>query len=117
MLTDRELTILSEAKDANPWYFEALVRAASIMAPRRKKYSGEGDPYTNFIIVNGILRKAVPGFDMAATFLVYIAIKVARLLVSRDEDFEDEKAEDTLFDLANYSLLMGGYFIRERSKE
>ena len=106
-LSEEELKILNDAKTANVWWFNAMLDAAKVMPQRRGKYSGEGDPYTNFLIMEKMLGK-----PMGEIFRFYQGIKFARLLVSTD-DYSDEAGNDTVRDLANYALLELGYRLRE----
>lgn len=105
-LSPAEETTLEIAKQANEPWFKAMVQAAEIQANRRAKYSGEGDPYTNFIIVAGLMK-----IEVEEVFRFYQAIKFARLIVAAG-DFDDERMVDTLVDLANYALLEAGFRCR-----
>ena len=105
-LSAAEEAALAQAKQANGPWFNAMVQAAKIQANRRAKYSGDGDPYTNFIIVAGLMK-----IEVAEVFRFYQAIKFARLLVAAG-DFDDERTVDTLVDLANYALLEAGFRCR-----
>jgi hypothetical protein len=105
-LKHKELEVLALAKEANELWFDAVLKAAQIQADRRAKYSGKGDPFTNFEVVGRLM-----GVDTKDVFRFYQAIKFARLLVAAG-DFEDESLEDTLIDLANYSLLEAGFRCR-----
>ena len=110
-ITDpKELKIIADARASNgPWY-QAFLTAAYIQAERRAKYSGadfeEEDPYTNFIRVASLM-----GITVRRVFRFYIAQKVARIMVSQT-DHDDERYQDTLVDLANYSLLAAGWELR-----
>ncbi len=105
-LSSAEEEILAVAKQANEPWFHAMVQAAEIQANRRAKYSGDGDPYTNFIIVAGLMK-----IEVNEVFRFYQAIKFARLIVAAG-DFDDERMVDTLIDLANYALLEAGFRCR-----
>jgi hypothetical protein len=105
-ITSDDLATITEGMRSNPDWFEAVVAAAEVQASRRAKYSGSGDPYTNFIKMSELLD--VP---MDEVFRFYCGIKMTRLAVT-DSDFSDEKVNDTLVDLANYALLWRGW--RER---
>jgi hypothetical protein len=105
-LSLEEIQTLALAKEANGPWFIALLRAAQIQADRRAKYSGEGDPYTNFYIVSEYQGK--PTEDI---FELYQDIKMARIKVQAG-DFSDESLNDTLIDMANYCLLEVGFRCR-----
>lgn len=107
-LSHKETEVLKCAKEANPSWFQALLKASEIQAERRAKYSGDGNPYTNFIIVSALFRMKHPEITDEDIFYFYQCLKLARLIVSA-EDFDDEKVEDTLIDLANYALLEVGF--------
>lgn len=107
MLQNEHSEVLDNAGTSNPYWFKALLGAAKVQADRREKYSGgdfeNDDPYTNFITVALLM-----GLPVREVFKFYIAQKVARLMVS-DKDFDDERYQDTLQDLANYALLAAGW--------
>ena len=109
------MQVINEAKRSNGPWFEALMIAAQVQADRRAKYSGadftEQDPYTNFIIVASIM-----GITVRRVFRFYIAQKVARIMVSQT-DHDDERYQDTLTDLANYSLLAAGWELRSEEEK
>lgn len=110
-LDDKELETLALAKEANEPWFNIMVKAANIQAERRKKYSGDGDPYTNFLIVAALFRMKYPEIEDEDIFFFYQCIKFARLIVDAG-DFEDESREDTLIDLGVYSFLEAGFRCR-----
>lgn len=117
-LTDTEIETLDKAKAANEWWFRAMLKAASIMVPRREKYSGAGDPYTNFIIATNIIKqhpKLKDVWNTHLTFFVYRVLKLARELVDAG-DFPDESMMDTKLDGGNYNFLDAGWSIREQEE-
>lgn len=83
MVTQSELTILRQSKQANPHWFKAIMYCASIMSSRRKKYSGDKHSYFNFFDMakrTGLLIQQV--------FLFFVNIKLSRLGVGSIEDIE-----------------------------
>jgi hypothetical protein len=110
-LTPKELEVLALAKEANEPWFDIMVKAANIQAERRKKYSGDGDPYTNFLIVANLFRMKYPEIKDEDVFYFYQCLKFARIIVG-EGDFTDESREDTLIDLGNYSFLEAGFRCR-----
>jgi hypothetical protein len=83
MVTQSELTILRQAKVANPHWFKAIMYCASIMSSRRRKYSGDKHSYFNFFDMakrTGLLIQQV--------FLFFVNIKLSRLGVGSIEDIE-----------------------------
>lgn len=105
-MTEEEIRILTEAKEANPHWFSAVIHSAEIMIQRRKKYAGANHPYWNF--VDMAYRNREP---IEKVFRNYINIKASRLTASIDEDFEDEKVLDTFLDVGNYGLIAAGWFL------
>jgi len=110
-LEQQELEILRLAKEANSSWFDIMVKAAGVQAERRRKYSGDGDPYTNFLIVAGLFRMKYPEIKDEDIFFFYQCIKFARLMVDSG-DFTDESREDTLIDMGTYSFLEAGFRCR-----
>ena len=104
-MNDATLNILADGSKANPHWFAAMLDDASIMAPRRAKYSGDpsASPYTNFILVAFLTNRTV---QQVLEF--YVAVKQARLMVDAG-DFIDERSLDSLADRDNYSILSHGW--------
>ena len=79
-------------------------------------YTGEGDdPFANFTRV-----EALGITDTARGFLVRMTDKMSRITSFAQKGFllvKDESVEDTLIDLANYSILMAGFLRSRRMKE
>jgi hypothetical protein len=114
--------ILERAYKANPHYLNALVEAAKILPQRAEKYSGEANPYRNFELMNMMLseyfeHKYGHQVDMRDTFIFYIALKFARLLVSGNKDFSDDKSQDSIRDLLNYAALDLGDILKGEPDE
>lgn len=118
-LTDKEQEILRAAKEANPFYFAALLEGAEIMPQRRAKYSGEveRDPFTNFKLVHMLMREMNPTITMDQTMAFYVFLKLARLIVTAGQDYDDESTDATLEDLLNYSALWRGERITRDAPE
>jgi len=110
-LDQHELDILLSAKVANPFWFDAILKAAAIMADRRKKYSGDHHPYWNFVDLT-----FRTGRTVVSTLLFYLNIKISRLSVSMD-DFVDESMADSLVDAVNYSALALGWVLGNLTSE
>ena len=100
------LDVLEDAQEANPHWFREVLAAAKKMASRRKKYSGDTDSYTNFIIMARILGECV-----SRVFVYYKVIKLARDIVGAG-DFADESMVDTDHDEGNYSFISAGWRTR-----
>lgn len=109
-LTVNEIKLLEACKEAQIWWWAGLIRAASVMVDRRKKYSGGHDPYFNFLTI--ARKRDTTVEDILDT---YIDMKSARLDAASG-DFPDESMIDTSRDRANYALLHTGWFIRKGAK-
>jgi hypothetical protein len=112
MLTDSELEILKLAKEANPHWFVAIMRAANIMADRRRKYSGDEHPYWNFVDMS-----ERTGLSMMQVFDFYVHIKRSRQVITEGQDFADESFLDSLIDELNYVAIKAGWFVDGIRKE
>lgn len=104
-LEPKEINILSKAKIANQFWFMAVIHCASVMIPRREKYSGNGHSYFNFA---DLARRM--SMKVVDVFRFYLNIKVSRLGASSG-DFDDEKQQDTWTDAANYALIALGWLL------
>lgn len=104
IVTPDEIKALDQVKRANPYYFKALVAAASLIPDRRAKYSGDFNPFYNFQVLANAM--SIPVYQ---AFTFYREAKRARLLATPDANFRDERIEDTLLDLANYTLLQAAW--------
>jgi hypothetical protein len=88
-------------------------RMIEITKKKNADYTGEGDdPFANFTRVEAL--------GIATTeqgFLTRISDKLSRITSFTQKGFllvEDESVEDTLLDMANYSILMAGYLRGKR---
>lgn len=90
-----------------------LNKMAEITKAKNADYTGNsGDPFANFTRV-----EAVGICSTEQGFLTRMMDKMARInsfVQNNNLQVKDESVEDTLLDLANYSLLMLGYI---RSKK
>ena len=105
-INKRELGILKKAKEANAWWFEAMIQSSAVMIERRAKYAGDNHPYFNFAVQAQDMN--MPLYEVIK---FYLMLKVNRLRAST-KDFEDESHADTYLDLANYALIMLGSLLR-----
>lgn len=99
--------VFERAGIANPHWLRSAAIAAKTMGSRRKKYSGSGDPYLNFI-----LTARLKGVEVADVFRDYLGLKLARHMVDAG-NFGDESSVDTDIDMANYALLSAGWKMRD----
>jgi hypothetical protein len=95
------LETLSNARIANPQWFEAIVLAAEVMAQRRKKWSGQTGPYTNFIRYSQQL-----GIDVQESFRHMQALKFTR---DSGSEALDDSLLDNDVDKTNYAALAAGW--------
>lgn len=98
------------------YHKEVLEKLASIVKAKNHDYSGGlDDAFSNF--------KSVEQLDVCSAeqgFLTRMMDKYQRVnnfVKSGVTLVEDEKIEDTLLDLANYSILMAGYIKHKKSLE
>ena len=100
-LGNGDLEILELARQANPQWFEAIMLGATVMAERRKKWSGQTNPYTNFIRWAQMNNVSVNEVFMWAT----------TLKLTRDQSSEavDDSLLDNKIDGVNYPALGAGW--------
>lgn len=99
-LTDEEIAVLADAKQANKFWWELVYGAAEVMADRRRKYAGVKHAFYNFADVAKRMGKT-----MDEIFDFYIAMKQSRRTASAGQDFKDERFFDTFIDELNYRIL------------
>lgn len=82
-----------------------LKQAAEIISAKRCDYSGEEDPYANFRM------SAFVGVEPWRGVMVRMLDKLSRLkniTEAGEAKVKDEAVEDTICDLVNYALILGG---------
>lgn len=96
-----DIEILNLAREANPQWMEAIMLAAEIMAERRRKWSGQSNPYANFIKLAQAEQSTV---ERAFHW-------VESLKMTRDNDSEaaDDSQQDNSIDKTNYTALEAGW--------
>ncbi len=91
----------------------ACDRMIDITARKNKDYTGDSvDPFANFRMV-----EKLGVTDTARGMLVRMSdkfVRICNLIDGRQAQVKDEAIEDTLLDLANYSILMMGYLRASR---
>ena len=98
-------------------HHEICTKARDLMARKNHDYSGGAaaeDPFLNFTRVEklGIT-------DTKRGFMVRLTDKLSRLITFLDTGLysvEDEKIEDTVMDMINYTLLFYAYTQQEKRK-
>lgn len=94
---------------------EACEKMMAITQAKNSDYTGAGDdPFANFTRV-----EALGITDPVRGFLVRMTDKIARITSFAQKgvlEVKDESVEDTLLDLANYSLLLAAYIKSEKDK-
>ena len=98
------------------FYEETTNKMLDITVAKNHDYSGFGgdDPFANFRVVENC---GIASVEQG--FLTRMMDKVSRINSFVQQgvcNVKDEKIEDTLIDLANYSILMAGY-IRSKKDE
>lgn len=93
---------------------ECCDKMVTITKAKNSDYTGNSlDPFSNFSRVNAL--------EICTTeqgFLVRMTDKLCRINSFVQKGFllvKDESVEDTLLDLANYCILLAGYFRSKRS--
>lgn len=91
-------------------------RMFEITKAKNADYAGDKDPFANFTMVEQL--------GIATTeqgFLTRMTDKLSRLVnllqPGRSAQVKDESIEDTLLDLANYSILLAAYLKRNQVEE
>lgn len=106
LLEDQErkksMTTQKELKEA----FSLLLKAMyDIMEQKNADYSGSGEAFTNFNQIEQITKGKISREMGVVVRMTDKLSRVIRLLENSGQVL-DEKIEDTLIDLANYSLLL-----------
>ncbi len=94
------------------FHASAVQKMTEIMRAKNADYTGSSaSPFANFTQVenNGIC-------TTEQGILVRMTDKMSRInsLLDRDAQVKDESIEDTLLDLANYSIILAGYIRSKR---
>jgi hypothetical protein len=78
----------------------------ALVEKKNSDYATDDDPFNNFR-----LSETVAGISVEESIMVRMLDKVARLgqLLEKDAQVSDEKVEDTLMDLINYSGILRVY--------
>jgi hypothetical protein len=86
----------------------AVERMHDIMLRKNADYTGDSqDPFANFTLVEaGRICPTETGFLVRMTDKMS---RIATLIDGRKAQVTDEAIQDTLLDLANYSILLAGY--------
>lgn len=82
---------------------DSLTEMYTIMLKKNKDYAGEDNPFANFELV-----ESLGLVSMEKGILVRMTDKIARIsnLIDKEAAVHDEAIEDTLSDLANYSVIL-----------
>lgn len=88
-----------------------LKKIKDLVIKKSKDYSNEEDAYINFKISSQIAN-----IRIEQTFLVFLSTKIARLkeLLVNKKKPNNESIQDTLMDIAVYSLLLAIYLDRNK---
>jgi len=95
---------------------EACEKLVSITAAKNHDYAGGGNhAFKNFTMVEALgITSTEQGF---LTRMTDKMTRIINFVNSGVLKVQDEKIEDTLFDLANYSILLAGYIRSKREQE
>ena len=88
--------------------------ALEIATKKNSDYSGENEnPFKNFLMSEQV------GVDPARAILVRISDKLSRIsnLLDKDAQVIDERIEDTILDLVNYSAILKAYLYAKRNNQ
>jgi len=98
-----------------PNYDAIVKKAKSLCNNKNIDYAQQEDPFSNFEMVESLKICDVP-----TGILVRISDKLARIanLLRRNGKMavKDERLEDTLLDLINYSIILLSYYTYEQDK-
>lgn len=97
------------------YHEEKLMKLIEITKAKNADYTGVGDdPFANFSRV-----QALGITDTVRGFLVRMSDKLCRITSFAQKgvlEVKDESIEDTLLDLANYSIILAAYIHSEKHK-
>lgn len=96
------------------FHTEVVKKMNDICRVKNQDYSGSPDKgaFNNFMIVEKMgITSTEQGF---LTRMMDKMMRISNIVQSGQAHVKDESVEDTLFDLANYAILMAGYL---RSKK
>lgn len=96
------------------WHADACDKMKEITRAKNSDYTGAGDdPFSNF---RRCEQMGIASVEQG--FLTRMTDKMARItsltVHKKEQQVKDEAIEDTLFDLANYAILMAGYLYFEK---
>lgn len=81
-------------------------KGLELLLRKNRDYAGGDDPFRNFESVNALNISVIDGF---LTRMMDKMSRISQLSKSEDFSVKDESIEDTLIDLANYSVLLSAY--------
>ena len=106
-----------KSKEYLEFHKQICEKMVQITAAKSHDYSGfaDDDPFANFKVVEGA---GIASVEQG--FLTRMMDKISRVNSFTKQgvlNVKDEKIEDTLIDLANYSILMAGYIKSKKSQD
>lgn len=99
------------------WHLATVTRMNEICKAKNQDYSGGGNTYAfaNFMMVEHLgIGSVEQGF---LTRMTDKLARISNLIKNRGAAVKDESIQDTLLDLANYSILMAGYLADKHCKD
>tara|TARA_R100000697_G_scaffold121905_1_gene150102 strand:- start:235 stop:561 length:327 start_codon:yes stop_codon:yes gene_type:complete len=99
-----------------PNYDAIINKAKELCDNKNVDYAQQDEPFSNFEMV-----EAIKICNTSTGILVRISDKIARIanLLERNAEaaVKDEKVEDTMLDLINYSVILMSYYMYEQKFE
>lgn len=86
---------------------EFFDKCLSTLTKKANDYAKDTDVFSNFKKI-----ALVCDVPTEKTFLMFLTVKIARIVELLDKEAKNESTEDSLMDLANYSCLMS-MFLKE----
>ena len=95
----------TELQEASKFFAQCL----DIFGKKANDYAKDSNPFSNFEKIATMV-----DIPVEKAFLVFMAVKIARIVELLGKKAKNESMEDSLKDLANYTCLM---YIYQRSKK
>jgi len=115
-LPDLSNTLNSEADKYFQFAEQTMAKMLEISKQKNKDYTGgNSDPFANFTKVESMgICSTEQGF---LTRMTDKLCRITSFVQQGSLEVKDESVEDTLIDLANYSILMLGYLNSKKAKK
>ena len=90
----------AEIKECSKFF----VKCINTISKKANDYATEEDVFSNFKKISQVCEIAVE-----KTFLMFMTVKIARIVELLGKEAKNESLQDSLMDLANYACLMKVY--------